>query len=660
MTIWYGGDYNPEQWERSVWDDDIALMQQAGVTLVTVGVFSWAWLEPREGEFDFEWLDDIIERLHAADIRVDLATATASPPPWLTTRYPDALPVDEHGRTLSPGSRQHYCPSSPDYRRLAARLVGTLVERYAEHPAIALWHVNNEYGCHVSRCYCDESGRAFRRWLAARYGDIATLNEAWGTAFWSQRYSDFDEILPPRAAPTWRNPGQLLDFERFSSDELLECYRAEVDIIRRLVPSAVVTTNFMGLFRGVDYWRWAAEVDVVSDDAYPDPNDPESPIRAAMTRDLMRSLRGGQPWMLMEQSTSAVNWRPVNARKRPGQMRALSMQAIARGADAVMFFQWRQSDRGAERFHSGMLPHAGTSSRIWREVEQLGHELEDLSAVAGTTVESTVAIVLDWDSWWSLDQQAMPSTIDYPELVYRWYRALHGMGVAVDFIPTGPVPERYRRVIVPALFCVSDEDLRSLAAVVDRGDHLIVSFLTGTTDLTGRVRRGGYLGSLADVLGVRVEEFAPMPQQTGGIWPVAVALKGSDYEGVSASLWAEDVVVTDAEVVARLGGGELAGAPAITGRAVAEGSATYVATQLDADGLHRVLESVGVAPRIVEIHPVGAIVDLSRRGEQEYLVNLSDHAVSVTLRDAGGATERVDLDPWEVVIRILEPTSSLG
>ncbi|MDQ1513379.1 MAG: beta-galactosidase, partial [Microbacteriaceae bacterium] len=223
MTLYYGGDYNPEQWPEETWDEDLRLMREAGVNLVTIGVFSWSLLEPREGEFDFAWFDRLMDRLHEAGIGVDLATATASPPPWLAHRHPDVLPVTADGVRLSPGSRQHYCPSSPTYRRLATRLVSRLVERYAAHPAVRMWHINNEFGCHVSRCYCDVSAAAFRAWLHARYGSVEQLNRAWGTAFWSQQYSDFDEILPPRTAPTFRNPAQLLDFDRFSSAELLEC-----------------------------------------------------------------------------------------------------------------------------------------------------------------------------------------------------------------------------------------------------------------------------------------------------------------------------------------------------------------------------------------------------------------------------------------------------
>src|SRR5829696_6233213 len=327
MTAWptavaglcYGGDYNPEQWPETVWPEDVALMREAGVNLVSVGIFSWALLEPKEGSFDMGWLDDVLDLLHRNDISIDLATATASPPPWLSHRYPETLPMTQDGRRLWPGGRQAWCPSSPVFREKALALVEQMAGRYGGHPGLVLWHVSNELGCHNAHCYCDVSAVAFRRWLQQRYGDLDTLNEAWGTAFWSQRYGDWKEILPPRVAPTFPNPTQQLDFRRFSSDALLQLYEMEKKILREATPDVPITTNFMGFFKPVDYWKWAAREDLVSDDSYPDPSDPEAHITAAMSRDLMRSLGDGAPWVLMEQTTVRVNWRERNVPKRPNE-----------------------------------------------------------------------------------------------------------------------------------------------------------------------------------------------------------------------------------------------------------------------------------------------------------------------------------------------------
>ena len=643
MTIWYGGDYNPEQWPREVWDEDVRLMQQGGISLATVGVFSWARLEPRPGEYDFAWLDDVLDTLHAGGIRVDLATATASPPPWLAQRHPETLPVTEEGVRLAVGSRQQYCPSSPVYREQAGELVRRIVERYADHPALELWHVNNEYGCHVSHCYCEVSAAAFREWLRSRYGSIEELNRAWGTAFWSQRYDAFDEIEPPRAAPTFRNPTQLLDFDRFSSDELLACYQAEVEVIRA-GSDVPITTNFMGFFKPVDYWKWAPHVDIVSDDTYPDPADPDSPAYAAMVRDLMRSLGGGAPWLLMEQSPSAVNWRARNAPKAPGQMRAWSYQAVARGADGILFFQWRQSAAGSEKFHSGMVPHGGTDTRVWREIEALGGELQRLSGpdvgLEGARVAASVAIALDWDSWWAVEQPASPTTLSYLETLFAWHTALTSLGITVDFVRADGDLSAYRVVIAPTHFVATDAQLENLASFAEAGGTLIVGFGTAITDEHLHVRLGGYLGErMRRTLGVWIEEFAPPAgpdlRAEGGAAAPPVPLEGDVFGGTATGgEWSEFVRVEEAETLATFTEGALAGWPAVTRRDADEGSAWYVATLPEPDALRRlaarVVEEAGVEVSASIVGAGAAVgVEVVRRGDLIFVINHGPDAAAL-------------------------------
>jgi beta-galactosidase len=624
--IWYGGDYNPEQWPREVWDDDVRLMQRAAVTVATVAVFSWAKLEPEDGRFEFAWLDDLLDTLHAAGVRVDLATATASPPPWLALAHPDMLPVTEDGVRLSVGSRQHYSPSSATYRRYADRLVRALADRYGTHPALEAWHVNNELACHVTADYSDESAAAFRRWLETRYGSVDALNEAWGTSFWSQAYGAWEEIQPPRAAPTFRNPTQLLDWDRFSSDAWLGVYRAEAAILREVTPGVPITTNFMGFFKPSDYWAWAQELDFVSDDHYVDPADPIAPVVAAMSRDLMRSLGGGKPWILMEQATSAVNWRPRNAAIPPGMHRVLSLQAVARGADGVMQFQWRQSRAGAEKFHSAMVPHAGEHSRIFTETVSLGQELAGLADLVGTRLAASVAIVLDWDSWWAIEQQATPAQLSYVAILRRWYRELWRRGVLVDFVrPVGDL-SRYRVVIAPGTQVLAEAAQRDLATYVRGGGHLVVGYQTGVLDERLHVLLGGYLGALREVLGVRIEEFAPPadPSVSGGAVPTLT------IEGLAAGTaeeWGEVVRVDDAEVLATFAGGMLDGLPAITRRRDG-GSAWYVATApLDlAAVLDAVLTEAGIEPEVADLPED---VEAVRRGGRLFLLNHGSEPVEV-------------------------------
>ena len=597
MSVWprmaYGGDYNPEQWPEDVHEQDVRLMQEAGVDLVTLGVFSWALLEPAEGTFEFGWLDRVVERLHAGGISIDMATATASPPPWLARRYPETLPVTMDGRTLWPGGRQAFCPSSPVYREKSLELCGRMAERYGHHDAVVLWHVGNELGGHNARCWCDVSAAAFRRWLERRYGEVDRLNAAWGTAFWSQRYGSFDEVLPPRSAPTFPNPTHQLDFRRFSSDQLLENYVAERDLLRRLSPEVPVTTNFMVMrhVSDMDYWRWAGEMDVVSNDHYLDAADPEGHVELAFSADWTRGLARGGPWILMEHSTSAVNWQPRNIAKRPGEMRRNSLQHVARGADGVLFFQWRASRAGAEKYHSGLVPHAGTETRLWREVCELGQTLDAIGEVAGSGAGNEVAMVVDWQSWWGAELDSHPTQdLGYLDQPHAWYRALWERGVGVDMVAPEADLTGYRLVVVPTLYLVTDAAAERIAEAARGGASVLVTYSSGLVDENDHIRLGGYPGAFRELLGVWVEEFAPL--RSGE----RVQLD----DGSTADLWTEALHLRGAEAVASYADGRLPGVPAITRAAAGRGSAWYVATRLEPAAVgaltDRLIAESGVRP----------------------------------------------------------------
>lgn len=602
----YGGDYNPEQWPQEVWAEDVRLMREAGVNLVTLGVFAWARLEPAAAQYEFGWLDQVMSLLHEGGIKVDLATATASPPPWLSHRHPEMLPVLADGVRLWPGGRQHYCPSSPIYRFAARHLVEALAEHYARHPALAMWHIGNEYGCHVPACWCDESARDFRGWLRRRYQTIDELNRAWGTAFWSQRYSDWEEILPPRRTPTWGNPTQQLDFFRFSSDTLLECFEIERTVLSERSPGIPVTTNFMGFFKPLDYWRWAEREDIVGHDSYPDPADPEAMVRAAMTGDLMRSLGRGRPWLLMEQSPNRVNWRPINVAKAPGQMRLWSYQAVARGSDGVMFFQWRQSRAGAEKHHSAMVPHGPVeTSPAWQEAVRLGGELKRLDAVCGSAVRAHVAIIFDWESWWALELPSKPSgELRLIDQVEAYYRPLFVANVTADFARPTDDLSRYKLVLVPNLYLVSDEAARSLSQYVAAGGRLIMSFFSGIVDPSDQVRLGGYPAAFSGMLGLRVEDFLPLSEAE------SIELRFSDGTSGVGSLWSELIRLEGAEPLATFDcAGILLDQAAVTRHAYGRGTAYYLGTRLDSNTMARLtghivkeagVEAVADAPSGVE------------------------------------------------------------
>ncbi|MFG1685303.1 beta-galactosidase [Nonomuraea sp. NPDC049269] len=654
----FGGDYNPEQWPEAVWAEDVELMKAAGVNLVTVGVFSWARIEPEPGARDFGWLDRVLDLLGSAEIAVDLATPTASPPPWLGHRWPETLPVDESGHRLWYGSRNQFCPSSPVYRERALAIVTDLADRYAHHPALALWHVGNEYG---QICHCDESAAAFRTWLQDRHGDLDALNEAWGTTFWSQRYSDWAEIIPPRRAPYLINPTQRLDWQRFCSDALLAHYQAERDILRGRTPGTPVTTNFMGLFKPVDYWSWAGEEDIVSNDCYPDPADPLSPARTALTHDLMRGLGQGRPWLLMEQATNGVNWRPHNLPKPPGQFRLESLQAVARGADGLCYFQWRASRFGAERFHAAMVPHAGPDTRLHAEVRAHGQELRELASVAGEPVPARVAMVFDWASWWALEERGRPSDrLNAPDQLLSYYLPFWERGVSVDLVPPSAELSGYPLVVVPNLYLVSDQDAAALTAYVHGGGVLMVGPFSGIVDPRAHVRTGRFPAPLREVLGASGEEWLPAPEDrpvhcrwTGGEFAAHALTGGAEF---TAHTWTELVEAEGAETVAEFAEGDLAGHPAVLRHRAGQGVAWYVATMPEPAALGalagRLLADADVRGVLPDLPPG---VEAVRRGDVLFLLNHGTATVRVPIPHAADdlltgspATGHVTLTPRAV------------
>ncbi|MET8362820.1 beta-galactosidase [Micromonospora sp. NPDC005194] len=626
--IYFGGDYNPEQWPEQTWSEDVELMRRAGVNLVSVGIFSWALLEPAPGRFEFGWLDRVLDLLHDGGIQVDLATATASPPPWLARAHPETLPRRADGAILWPGGRQAYCPSSPVFRERSLELVRAVAGRYAEHPAVVMWHVSNELGCHNVHCYCDVSAEAFRGWLRDRYGDLDRLNDAWGTAFWSQRYGDWAEINPPRTAPTFANPTQQLDFLRFSSDEQRAQLRAEREVLTTLVRQPV-TTNFMiGMgVKHMDYHSWAPDVDLVSNDHYLTAANPQAHLGLAFAADHTRGVAGGDPWLLMEHSTSAVNWQPRNVAKLPGQLRRNSLAHVARGADGVLFFQWRASRAGAEKFHSALVPHAGPDTKVFREVCQLGADLKALAEIRGSRVDADVAILFDWEAWWAVELDSHPSAdVTYADRMNALYGALWRAGVTADIVHPSADLSGYRLVLVPTLYLVRDTDADALRRFVEAGGTAAVTYFSGIVDPNDHIRLGGYPGAFRDLLGVRTEEFFPLRDGE------RVRLD----DGSTADVWTEWLHADDAEVLASYTDGPLPGVPALTRRPVGAGAAWYVGTRLDEPAtdrlVARLLDEAGVRPAAQA--PTGVEVVRRRDGERTWLfaINHTETEVRVAAR----------------------------
>lgn len=568
--LWFGGDYNPEQWPEHVWAEDVELMRRARVNLVTVGVFAWSHLQPEPDRFDFGWLDRILDKLHVGRIGVALATPTASPPPWFTARHPDAMPVGRDGVRLSHGSRDTYCVNAPDFRQASLRITNELIARYAEHPAVKLWHVHNEYG---TWCFCDHCATGFRTFLRARYGGIAQLNDAWYADFWSQRYTDFDEVLPPRATQYLHNPAHELDYRRFFSEALLSHYRQARDLIRTR-SAAPVTTNFvLGDWVPVDHARWAHEVDLVAIDHYPN-TVVSAPAERAFASDLARgwARAAGHPdgrWLLMEHAPGAVHERGVVRSTGPGAIAEAARIYLDRGSVGAMYFQWRASRGGAEQWHPAMVPHTGAASRTFAEIVALGVEVSEREPMK---VSADVAVLYDEETMWAWSAPHLLSThVDYPNVVRRAHRALSASADAVDVLPVGAPLHGYRLVCVPALYVMSGATHAALRDYVSSGGVVLLTFGSGLVDESLRVTPS----SLEELTGVRIAEFGPLlPGEE-----VALA------DGTTGTVWQDELEPLTAETVLTTTTGQ----PILTRHAFGTGAAYYLATTLDDDALTALL-----------------------------------------------------------------------
>ncbi|MFF1820546.1 beta-galactosidase [Kribbella sp. NPDC058245] len=621
-AMYFGGDYNPEQWSPETWKEDAELMQWAGVNLATVGVFSWSNLEPRPGQYEFGWLDTVLDLLADHGVGVDLATPTASPPPWFSLKHPEALTVTASGTRLTHGSRDTYCVCSPAYREAAARICGVLADRYADHPALTMWHVHNEYG---TMCFCDQAAAAFRTWLVRRYGGLDALNAAWTTSFWSQRYSDWAEVMPPRATQYLVNPAQYVDYRRFWSDELLAAFKEQQTILRAATRDLPVTTNFVfGGWVPVDHSQWADVVDLVAIDNYPSGTGLEPEEQTAFAADQARGWARRGEWLLMEQAPGAINDGKRLRTKEQGRMTRMSLSHVARGSRGALFFQWRASAGGAEQFHPGMVPHAGQESRRFLETCELGSLLGRLGEVSGSEVDAEVAVLWDSAAWWAMQGTHLPSSdLDYLEAVRSAHRQFWRAGIGTDVIHPGADLTPYRLVVVPSLYLVDPAHAAALREYVAAGGHVLVTYFSGIVDPNCQVFLDGYPGAFRELLGIRVEEFYPVAETE-----LVDAGKGR--------WWSEQVDPEGAEVVDVYATGPLAGEPAITRNSFGGGVAWYVSTQLADPGYRLLVETVCQGAGIAVPHlPDGVEMVRRRRAETTWTFLLNHGAAAATIEIEG-------------------------
>ncbi|WEV64007.1 beta-galactosidase [Bifidobacterium sp. ESL0732] len=611
--FYYGGDWNPEQWDEDTWHKDIAMLEDAGINEATINVFSWAQLQPDENTYDFSTLDKIVQLLVNHHFGIVMATSTAAIPSWMAKRHPDVMRTDFEGRHHVFGDRHNPCPNSPTFKEYAPKLAGKLAERYADTPGLVAWHVSNEYG---EYCYCDTCAKLWRQWLKAKYGTTENLNKAWNGHFWQHMFYDWDDIVVPNALGPEIAPGitalskMSMDYRRFMSQSITRCFTDEKQAIRQFDKTTPITTNMMGLFMDIDYFEMGKQVDVVSWDNYP--RYDAKPSRAAMCNDLYRGVGGGKPFMLMEQTPSQQNWQPYNVQKRPGQMRSMSYQSIAHGADTIQFFQLRQSVSGCERFHGAVISHADREdTRVFREVSELGKELgEHGKEFLGGHTKAQVAIMFDWNSYWSMYYSSGPSRLlEYTDQVHRYYAALWRRNIQVDIIPSDTSADqlaKYRAVLAPAMVVTPKSVSQAVTDYVRQGGRFVATSMSGVADENDKVILGGYPGAFRDLVGAWGEEIDALTPghdvevvlqgnslgQAGSSvgkdgkseLDAAGNAVGSDAGRVSASIIAEIVHPVTASVLASYGSEYYKGEAAVTVNSFGEGNAYYVGTVLDDEG----------------------------------------------------------------------------
>ena len=629
--ILYGGDYNPNQWPKEIWEQDMVYFKDARINSATINVFSWAKIQPAEDTYYFDELDEIVEMLSKENYDIVLATSTGAMPAWLYKKYPEVARTDYFGRHHKFGQRHNHCPNSLVFQKYAKALVEKLAERYAHNPHVTCWHISNEYG---GECYCENCEKAFRVWLKNKYGTIEAVNKAWNMEFWGHTVYDWDEIVLPNALGDGMENGTdtafaglSVDYRRFMSDSMLENYKMERDVVRRYNPDTIITTNLMGTYKFLDYFKWAKEMDIVSWDNYPSYNTPWS--FTAMSHDLVRGLKDA-PFMLLEQTPSQQNWQPYNSLKKPGQMRAQSIQTMAHGADTVQFFQLRRSVGGCEKFHGAVIGHVGhNNTRVFREVKQLGEELERLgTSTLGSVNQADVGIIFDWDNYWALDYTSGPTEdLKYVDQIHHYYKFFYDNNIGVNMIPVDADFSKYKIVVAPVLYMVKEGMKEALTKFVKNGGILITTFMSGLVDESDNVHLGGYPGPLRELAGVWVEEIdALAPEQTNTI-------TFTDGTRMTCNLLCDLMHLEGAQLLASYDENFYAGMPAITKNTFGKGCTYYIGTNMGQEGIDKVLkmatQQAGVHPVVKEPTALEVVCRKTANSTHYYIFNFKETEIVI-------------------------------
>ena len=575
--IIHGGDYNPDQWidTPEIWDEDMRLMNLAHVNSATVGIFAWGMLEPEEGIYNFEWMDKLLDMLHENGKDVILATPSGARPNWLAQKYPEVLRVEESGIRNEYGVRHNHCLTSPIYREKVRNINRLLAERYKDHPAVKMWHISNEY---CGECHCELCQEAFREWLKKEYhNSLDELNFKWWNGFWSHQVTDWSQINSPKFRGENHVSAMKLAWKRFVSESHISFFENEIAPLKEITPNIPITTNFMKMYDGINYQDFAKKLDLVSWDNYPawdKSNNENEALDTAFVHDAFRTMGGGKPFFMMESTPSLVNWHDVNKLPRPNRQALSAIQAVAHGADSVQYFQWRKSRGGHEKFHGAVVDHCGhENTRVFKEVSNLGQNLEKLSNVVGERCNSKVAIICDWENGWAVKSFCGYNNLqrDYYHECTKWYAPFWKKGISVDIIAMDDDYSKYDLVIAPFLYMLKEGTISRIESYVKNGGNFVATYLSGIVDKDDLCFLGGFPGNeLKDVFGIWVEETDSLPEGMKNV----VEYKGKEYDAIN---FCDILHSKGADVLATYKADFYSETPAVTENNYGKGKAYYTA-----------------------------------------------------------------------------------